>query len=156
METVKISDSSLKSGNVDLDGAGNPKRIWEPLNFQRNEFRLLQPLYVSTNSGEQVIDALVINFALNDPPPYVALSYAWGNGEARFKIMLNGVPHLITDHLRQALLVLLAQGKTHVWVDALCIRQDDPDEKASQVQRMATVFQEAETVIIWLGVGSSQ
>ena len=65
--------------------------------------------------------------------------------------MLNDTPHPITENLQQPLLTLMSQGKTDLWVDALCIDQNDLDEKAAQVQRMATIFQEAETVLIWLG-----
>ncbi|KAK4107643.1 hypothetical protein N656DRAFT_802552 [Canariomyces notabilis] len=38
-----------------------------------------------------------------------------------------------------------------LWVDALCINQNDPLEKAQQLPRMGSIYEKAESVIIWLG-----
>lgn len=40
-----------------------------------------------------------------------------------------------------------------IWIDALCINQDDDEEKGIQVQMMDRIFQEAKRVAVWLGVG---
>lgn len=37
------------------------------------------------------------------------------------------------------------------WIDSICINQEDPDERASQVSMMSDIYQMAEKVIIWLG-----
>jgi hypothetical protein len=42
-------------------------------------------------------------------------------------------------------------GETYYWIDALCINQDDLDEKTEQVQRMWQIYENAGLVIIWLG-----
>ncbi|KAI1329862.1 heterokaryon incompatibility protein-domain-containing protein [Xylariaceae sp. FL0255] len=39
------------------------------------------------------------------------------------------------------------------WVDALCINQDDLDERADQVKLMRNIYQKASTTKIWLGKG---
>ncbi|KAK8139375.1 hypothetical protein PG984_002755 [Apiospora sp. TS-2023a] len=41
--------------------------------------------------------------------------------------------------------------QTAVWVDALCINQDDPKERAQQVKLMGQIYRRAMTVKIWLG-----
>ncbi|KAK1844225.1 ankyrin and het domain-containing protein [Colletotrichum chrysophilum] len=38
-----------------------------------------------------------------------------------------------------------------LWIDALCINQDDLDERASQVQLMRSIFRGAKRVLAWLG-----
>ncbi|KAK3722438.1 hypothetical protein LTR37_002430 [Vermiconidia calcicola] len=38
-----------------------------------------------------------------------------------------------------------------LWIDALCINQDDRNEKTHQVAMMGRIYQEAEEVLIWLG-----
>lgn len=38
-----------------------------------------------------------------------------------------------------------------VWVDALCINQNDLFERAEEVPRMRTIYKSARTVVIWLG-----
>jgi Heterokaryon incompatibility protein (HET) len=45
----------------------------------------------------------------------------------------------------------LASTETLVWIDALCINQDDPHEQASQVKLMRSIYKQATTVRIWLG-----
>jgi hypothetical protein len=43
-----------------------------------------------------------------------------------------------------------------IWIDALCINQDDDEEKGIQVQMMDRIFQEAKRVAVWLGVGGGR
>jgi hypothetical protein len=38
-----------------------------------------------------------------------------------------------------------------LWVDALCINQSDPLEKAKQIPLMSRIYEQANSVIIWLG-----
>lgn len=42
-------------------------------------------------------------------------------------------------------------GKIEVWLDILCIRQDEQDEKSEQVQRMGNIYRRATGVYAWLG-----
>jgi hypothetical protein len=37
------------------------------------------------------------------------------------------------------------------WIDAICIDQQNPDEKAIQVTLMSEIFSNAEAVVVWLG-----
>lgn len=43
-----------------------------------------------------------------------------------------------------------------LWIDAICINQNDNKEKACQVQLMEEIYQQAENVHVWLGEGNSQ
>jgi Heterokaryon incompatibility protein (HET) len=38
-----------------------------------------------------------------------------------------------------------------VWCDSVCTNQDDLDERAAQVRRMAELYKHAHRVIVWLG-----
>ena len=38
-----------------------------------------------------------------------------------------------------------------VWIDAICINQDNPDERGVQVGVMEHIYLQAQSVIIWLG-----
>lgn len=38
-----------------------------------------------------------------------------------------------------------------LWIDAICINQEDDDEKGQQVQSMAKIYAKASRVIVWLG-----
>jgi hypothetical protein len=44
-------------------------------------------------------------------------------------------------------------AETYYWIDALCINQDNLDEKTEQVRQMWRIYENAGLVIIWLGPG---
>jgi len=54
-----------------------------------------------------------------------------------------------------SLLARLAPGQTlrgfRLWVDAVCINQQDNEEKNREVARMDSVYSSAESVLAWLG-----
>ena len=83
---------------------------WKPINSQRNEFRILQLLGIGHQAGEQVVEASVQNVPMNGHPSYDALSYGWGNRERSETILLDGIPHQITENLHRALVVLIDNG----------------------------------------------
>jgi hypothetical protein len=39
----------------------------------------------------------------------------------------------------------------YIWVDALCIHQNDPGERSAQVLLMGEIYKSASSVIVWLG-----
>lgn len=86
-------------------------------------------------------------------PAYEALSYTWGSSSKGHVITSNGkykVP--VTNNLFQALNGLrYRHQKRTLWVDALCINQNNALEKGEQVRKMGRIYEEAPRVIIWLG-----
>lgn len=44
----------------------------------------------------------------------------------------------------------------HLWVDAICINQQDDVEKTSQVAAMGNIYESAARSIVWLGQESLQ
>lgn len=84
---------------------------------------------------------------------YEALSYTWGTDERSNLVLVNGIHVGVTKDLQAALLALRQPGKSRVvWIDALCINQEDANERAAQVQQMGNVYRCAHRVIVWLGV----
>lgn len=87
----------------------------------------------------------------SDRDEYMCLSYVWGDTSDAVMIHLNSYPKLVTRNLHSALQRLRSHGYlAALWVDALCINQDDKEEKSLQVARMATTFAEARRVFVWL------
>ncbi|WQF87980.1 Putative heterokaryon incompatibility [Colletotrichum destructivum] len=96
-------------------------------------------------------------------PPYVALSYTWNGEEPSVKLKISASAGddpavtrilLITPNYAAALNVLRNSElvrQHELWVDAICINQACKDEKGAQVVMMATIYKEAEDVLIWLG-----
>ena len=85
---------------------------------------------------------------------YVALSYVWGAEAPSFKILLNGKIVWIRPNLWQFLHWALGSlTGTEIWIDALCITQDDIPEKNRQIPLMGQVFAQASRVIGFLHGG---
>jgi len=87
--------------------------------------------------------------ATNGSPtePYCALSYCWG-GEQSLKSTnallpkwMDFIPWTdIPQTLRDAVSVCCKLNIKYLWVDALCIVQDNPDEKAIEISQMQNVY----------------
>lgn len=83
---------------------------------------------------------------------YDALSYTWGNLAKHHELWIGNSRLLIGENLRAALLVLRDAGSTRaIWVDAICINQDDVKERNHQVHIMKRIYSEAASVVVWLG-----
>jgi len=106
-----------------------------------------------------VVSCTLETHSLHCAPPFIALSYVWGNTQ-NATIELNWQHVRVSSNLEAALRTLSqleSQGgesgpRTNMfWVDALCIDQKDNQEKSTQVQRMADIYAAANHVIAWLG-----
>ncbi|KAM7211194.1 Heterokaryon incompatibility protein (HET) domain containing protein [Rhypophila decipiens] len=96
----------------------------------------------------------------NRPPSnylvYEALSYSWGSycslPTSTSTIQCNGIPFSVTATLfdAQTRLRMPATART-LWIDAICINQDNPLERAQQVNLMGEIYKGAGRVVVWLG-----
>ena len=114
-----------------------------------DRFRLLRihPMRMSTISCE-MFDA-----SLDQPPQYVAISYAWGDPGDTQTISIGGTDVVVTTSLYGALNALRScSGEcVTVWADALCINQDNLEERSRQVKEMARIYTNATSIAVWLG-----
>jgi hypothetical protein len=89
---------------------------------------------------------------LDDVPIYEALSYTWGTERPVHRICCNGQAFAIRPNLFQALRRLRYRTKPRVlWIDAICIDQDNTDEKNLQIPLMRRIYMSASQVLVWLG-----
>lgn len=78
---------------------------------------------------------------------YSTLSYCWG-GEQNLQLNTNSEETLtrgilvssLPKTLLDAALVTWNLGLRSLWIDCLCIRQDDPEEKALEIARMPAIY----------------
>jgi WD repeat-containing protein 55 len=93
-----------------------------------------------------------ISIAANEPIWYTALSYAWG-GSAFLKLMTcNGKPIQATHNLDRALRYLRRTDvSVMLWVDQICINQEDAAERSQQVTLMGKIYCRAYSTTVWLG-----
>lgn len=83
---------------------------------------------------------------------YEAISYVWGDIKETTEVICNGVRIHITVSLADALRTFRDRSEVRVlWADALCINQEDDQERGHQVGRMGMVFANATSVLVWLG-----
>lgn len=87
---------------------------------------------------------------------YEALSWCWGkeNKDCAIKIKKRGEYRrfAVTKELSLALKYLRHGDKDRIlWIDAMCIDQDNHEERNHQVQMMACIYTGAKQACIWLG-----
>ncbi|KAF8846605.1 HET-domain-containing protein, partial [Acephala macrosclerotiorum] len=81
-----------------------------------------------------------------------ALSYVWGHASDTRPILVDGEEFQATVNLESALRHLRHNDRSRtLWVDAVCINQQDVLERNSQVLLMGKIYETAASVIIWLG-----
>ncbi|KAJ3545871.1 hypothetical protein NM208_g2285 [Fusarium decemcellulare] len=91
--------------------------------------------------------------SLSDParPPFVALSYAWGDPSDTLPLDVCEQVVQATRNLHKILDCLIGSRLNQLlWIDALCINQQDPHERASQVAMMGDIYSHAEYVLAFL------
>lgn len=71
---------------------------------------------------------------LDEGPSYKAISYTWGAlASPRYPILINDVTIMVTQNLYEALELLQTLPRIPtLWIDAVCINQEDDDEKRMQ------------------------
>ncbi|GAW20849.1 hypothetical protein ANO14919_103610 [Xylariales sp. No.14919] len=97
---------------------------------------------------------------INEAPPYFALSYAWEVQSSIVPIKINGRTFSVSSGLADAILRLrrlrvddlaLNNGDVWVWIDRICINQEDLSERSKQVGIMNVIYSQAIRTLIWLG-----
>ena len=129
--------------------------------LQPGEIRLLRP-----KVGADGLNTFHLSqHDVQKAPPYYALSYVCGKDEPSYHILcssrLSPEPKsiAITPNLSEALTAIFKinsqEGSRvqfeYLWVDSICINQNDLAEKAQQVADMGRVYEKAERALIWLG-----
>ncbi|KAH8199791.1 hypothetical protein TruAng_006072 [Truncatella angustata] len=92
---------------------------------------------------------------MHSGPVYYALSYVWGDVSNRESIVVDGYNLSVTATLASALREISREyssdGAVYLWADALCINQNDQDERSYQVGLMHSIYTGAHQVLSWLG-----
>ncbi|KAK0652499.1 heterokaryon incompatibility protein-domain-containing protein [Cercophora newfieldiana] len=102
------------------------------------------------------------NFSLDDPrcPDFVTFSYVWGEEKFTREIQLDGHPFPVLEALHPLLEAICDHSSFRndrwVWIDSICINQDDEHERAQQVQLMRRIYQQSSRTSIWLGPGDAE
>lgn len=89
---------------------------------------------------------------------YEAVSYMWGSQSPKRHIIVNGKTLEVRENIWCCLKHLRDHELTRsrLWIDSICINQNDEVEKSQQVAKMAQIYKHASRVLIWLGSTSLQ
>lgn len=90
-------------------------------------------------------------------PSYLAVSYAWGQPPTFESIIELESGSLQISDTAAGALRRFRRRKTRIslWIDSICINQQDDDEKNEQVAIMGDIYREAKAVLVWLGEAAS-
>lgn len=121
-------------------------------------------------SGFRLIDVIESRLVeKTEPCEYIALSYVWGQavsfGLCTSKENLStlyqpssldkshtqhGVSKRLPKTIADAISFCRLIGQRYLWVDSLCIVQDDPDEKSRLIHGMNSVYENADLTLVAL------
>ena len=108
---------------------------------------------VLPGTGTAPVDCRLIWESSKKPKyDYRCLSYCWETIEREADIVCDGYRFPVTKNLLRAL-QNLRKPTTNllIWIDQICINQDDDNERGHQVSIMKNIFHKAKEVIVWLG-----
>lgn len=121
-----------------------------------SEFRLA--CLAPPESQDDPIHVHLEAFADDSHPEYETVSYVWGgeNGDSTLSQPIFVGHHwdilFQTENCQNMLRSIRpARGIRLVWVDALCINQQNLQERASQVAKMRRIYEQCTRVIAYLG-----
>lgn len=118
-----------------------------------DEIRVLE---LQPGRSPQLLSCKLRHVSLGQNHEYEALSYEWGNPDNTGKVRCDSVDIDVRSNLLKALEVLRYEKNARLlWVDALCIDQNDDEERSKQVPLMRKIYSKAQTVLVWLGTESS-
>lgn len=121
-----------------------------PLDGTQGRIRLLELLPQDTSSS--MVWCRIWHSTINTT--YRCLSYVWGAAGNEETIMLNGKTFRccknLADFLKAASLQYGLTSKA-LWIDAICIDQQNDIERSQQVAYMGDVYSKANEVLVWLG-----
>lgn len=176
-----LSITDLSARSMPFSPAPVPQGTYEKLS--ENEFRIL--IVEPSPEQYYPLICTLESWSMGHQPPssshsYAALSYSWGPGACNGRIYMLRHDHglnlaepdewgfaakmatgiRIRNNLFRALLRLRRHGTgakpVALWVDSICINQEDPEEKTVQLPRMVEIYSRASNVCIWLGEGDDE
>lgn len=143
--------------------------LFTPLDPAKKEIRLLQVAPYDDDALSTCSCTLIKVSLSQDPlPKFNAFSYEWNYDiqtpqfDIPSTVLVNGHTIQVTKNLA----ALLARFRNirqsipdygpfqpPIWIDALCIDQDNPEERNNQVALMGAIFGGAAATLIYLGEG---
>lgn len=127
--------------------------------------RSLRLLRLNTSPCDPSVGHLEV-VGLDSAPPYYTLSHSWGTEPQTLHppVIIDGESLRTGPAIANVLPLLQRLSKSgsgldppcaHIWIDRICVNQDDLQERASQVALMLEIFSRSTRTLIWLGAQTS-
>jgi hypothetical protein len=149
------ADDRSDFSTTDDDNTAHEFFSHRPLDLHEASIRLIQVQKVLS------VDEGLIQCSIEQATTsasYSCLSYRWGNpSHHHYSIRINGKRFAVRENLFNYLEVLraglspMSTQSEPMWIDALCIDQDNPQERNHQVAQMGDIYSRAKCVFVWLG-----
>ncbi len=126
-----------------------------------NTIRLLELApAVDPDNDSDLHARLIEHEVFQQSPTYEPLSYVWGAALLTENLIIDGCSVIkITPSLAEALRHFRHRGGAGdaeprlVWADAVCINQENKEEKSKQVLKMDIIYRQGAATLAWLGRG---
>ncbi|TEY36910.1 hypothetical protein BOTCAL_0536g00030 [Botryotinia calthae] len=117
----------------------------------RTEIRILN-LLPPTEANPDALHCTLSVAKLEENPLYEAISYVWGPPIFPERLYLPSGYLGITTNLAAALRRFrYPDRQRQLWADAVCINQQDDNEKGHQVRLMSQLYRNTQRALAWLG-----
>ncbi|KAF9869981.1 hypothetical protein CkaCkLH20_12590 [Colletotrichum karsti] len=125
-----------------------PKKEYQYKTLESRQIRLV---YLHP-SNRETINCTIEHVSIDENPTFEALSYTWGTAMERFIINVGSASLSVGKNLAVALRALVSSDEPRaIWIDAICINQNDALERNHQVRFMKDIYTRARSVLVWLG-----
>lgn len=151
---MELASSSLSTPT-------SQRYFYTPLPDASTYIRLLRVCFTATKDIPDTFE--MTEHPMNDLPEYAAISYVWGTETERHTIYINESWMEITTNAWFALKQACDSNRanrdpekddsdpTYLWIDSVCINQQDLAEKSAQVEMMAEIYKMA--IVVYACVG---
>ncbi|KAI0379294.1 heterokaryon incompatibility protein-domain-containing protein [Hypomontagnella monticulosa] len=121
---------------------------YEPIDRAKRQIRLLE---LSPGTKDEPIHGELKIANLGDNPDFDAVSYVWGDPTPCFTVIVN---HKLLKVPASSHKLLVGMRDRHqsmtLWIDSICINQEDVLERGHQVRFMHAIYTTARMVRVWL------
>ena len=136
---------------AERSSAAVPRLVYHVLNVKRREIRVLR-LRRRTWRPELACD--FVKVSVDDAErlcPFEAISYTWRGEKRTVHVLISGRRLAVTPTVARLLRYRRSFfSEAFLWIDGVCINQNDTAERGSQVLLMGDIYRHAERTRVWL------
>ncbi|CAN9155930.1 unnamed protein product [Alternaria alternata] len=128
--------------------------------YKHQELRQDQIRLLTTKCIDGSVEIEIDQYTLTEDLDYDAISYVWGSAPALVTVNCNDRPLVVTSTALE-MLHYLHRHQTNtttrkIWIDAICINQEDEEEKGTQIPLMREIYSRARAVVVWMGLSTPE